>query len=253
MKSKIEEIFDKLLIELEKGKSIEDCLKEHPQFADELRPLLLTAQSIRDLPAPRPDENTLEKTLQEVRKMLKIEAQRLEIKGVRPKFFIFQPVFVRAIAIAIFIVIVGWIGISFSRASVPGDLFYPIKIFTEKVRYTMTVNPEGQTELHIIFADKRMSELVQTYNRDRKLNKMLLSAMLNQAQLALEKCECLEGDKYICLMKQLDSLSHCQQDILVEIKTEAGGEDTLILNEAICKCCEYHSCVERKLNPDLEE
>ena len=55
MKAKIEEILDTLITEVRRGRSIDDCLSQYAEYADELRPLLFMAKSISDLPKPEPD------------------------------------------------------------------------------------------------------------------------------------------------------------------------------------------------------
>jgi len=50
MSESIENILHDCLTEMEKGRSVEKCLGEHPQWRDELAPLLRTATRLRSAP-----------------------------------------------------------------------------------------------------------------------------------------------------------------------------------------------------------
>ena len=76
MKLKRDEILDQLLEEIKKGKSIEDCLRAYPEFAEELEPLLRLAERIEDLPKPEPNPEVVESVLTKIREMAVKERQK---------------------------------------------------------------------------------------------------------------------------------------------------------------------------------
>ena len=63
MENKIEYILDKLIADIQDGKSINDCLSEYGEYADELRPLLELCQRMRSVPGPEPDEEKVAGTV----------------------------------------------------------------------------------------------------------------------------------------------------------------------------------------------
>lgn len=54
MTESIENVLHDCLTEMEKGRSAEKCLGEHPQWRDELAPLLRTATRLRSAPQVKP-------------------------------------------------------------------------------------------------------------------------------------------------------------------------------------------------------
>jgi len=63
MKKKIEDILDRLVIEMNKGKTVDECLRKYHECADELRPLLQLAQQITELPTPEPRPAAVESAI----------------------------------------------------------------------------------------------------------------------------------------------------------------------------------------------
>jgi len=252
MKLKRDAILDQLLEEIKKGKSIEDCLRAYPEFAEELEPLLRLAERIEDLPKPEPNPEAVESVLTKIRKMAVKERQK-EKKFSFRKIFSLQPAFVRAIAVVLLIIFIGWTSMSLSAKSVPGDFLYPIKLFTEKVQYTLTVSPEGKAELHLVFADRRTNELVLSFKEGEMINKVLLNAMLNEAQSALKYSESLSAERSAILVAKVGKCNQHQQRVLEEIKPMACRDDTAVVNEAINLCAERHRCMGYMLNPESSD
>ena len=253
MKQKIEEILDLLLSEMEKGKSLEDCLKDYPEYGDELRPFLSMAQQIKDLPKPEPTDSAIAETLVKVGKMVAGE-KHMEEGVTSRKFLIFQPALVRALAVILIVIIAGWVGFSYSARSMPGEFLYPMKLFTEKIQYILTVNPQGKAELHITFADKRTEELVNVFDKDKKLNKELLSAMLNEAQSALLYTEAVGSKDSTILAEKIVNLNQYQKNVLEKIKADICCCDTTVVNEAINLCGMRHQwMMNRMRRPETKD
>jgi len=248
MKPKIEQILDLILEEIAKGKKIEECLKDYSDFVEELGPLLQIAKHINELPKPIPDETVITETLTNVKRFVTAQKQVRKEYSLK-SIFSFQPAMIRAIATIILILIFGWVSISFSVKSLPGEFLYPIKIFTEKIHYILTINNKGKTELHIIFADRRTQELAKSFKKDEQLNRELLDTMLKEAHSALKLSESLSDTDTKVIIRKMDKIYHCQLNTLQELKKSICGCDTVIINNAINTCVNYHRCIEQKLNP----
>jgi hypothetical protein len=249
MKLKADEILDLLLTEMQKGRSLEDCLEEYPEFAQELEPLLRLAGKIEDLPEPEPSPEAIESVLAKIREIA-VSKELKEKKFSLRKIFSLHPVLVRAFAVVLLIIFIGWTSLSFSAKSVPGDVLYPVKLLTEKVQYILTISPEGKAELHLSFADRRTEELVLTFKESEALNKELLSAMLNEAQSALEYLESLTAERSAVLIEKVGKCNQYQKGVLEKIKPMACISDVAVINEAINLCTERHRCIKRILNPE---
>ncbi|MGB9722151.1 MAG: DUF5667 domain-containing protein [bacterium] len=244
MKSRIEEVFDELFRGLASGKDIGELLKEYPEYAEELRPLLEMALRIKELPKPEPEEKAVLETIHKVKEVLYREKKVPIFK----KIFIFQPTLIRVFALIILIVIISGTGLLFSSRSMPNEILYPAKRLTEKIQYSLTFNQQGKVELHIRFAERRADELMFVFNKNKKINEDLLSAMLNETENAFHFAEVLGGDRTYNLLKRIAEINQEQISILEGIKNRACPCDTILLNQALDKCKERCQCIEYRLN-----
>lgn len=250
MKPKIDEILDILLIEVIKGRSIEDCLREYPEFADELKPLLKLAANIQDLPKPEPHREAIAATLREMNRVTTKERQK-EIRFPFRKIFTLKPVIARAIAVILFVIFIVLTSLPFSANSLPGDPLYPVKLLSEKTKYIITINRERKAELHLLFAEKRTEELLLTFKEGTEINKDLLSAMLNEAQSAFKYSESLPAEHSEKFIGKINKCNRYQMGVLQKIKPLVYSSDAAVINEALTLCSERHHCIECKLNPEL--
>ncbi|MFH1526506.1 MAG: hypothetical protein ABIG69_07610, partial [Bacteroidota bacterium] len=63
MEQNAELLLDICISEMQKGKSIEECLAEYPQYASQLKPLLQLVKQIEALPQPAPSPEAISSTL----------------------------------------------------------------------------------------------------------------------------------------------------------------------------------------------
>lgn len=61
--------------------------------------------------------------------------------------------------LAVLVLGVGMFGVNASKGSLPGDLLYPVKLTTEKVRVSVVASEEKQAELYVGFAEERVKEI----------------------------------------------------------------------------------------------
>uniref|UniRef100_A0A7V0Z438 DUF5667 domain-containing protein n=1 Tax=candidate division WOR-3 bacterium TaxID=2052148 RepID=A0A7V0Z438_UNCW3 len=246
MKLKIEDIFDQMISEIHKGKDIDRILKEYPDFAQELKPLLSMVRELNSLDRPLPDENKIKKTIIKAKEVLKKETHYSPFKYL----FIFQPALVRALVVIVLIIIIGTSGLLFSSRSMPDDALYPVKIFSEKIQDRFTPSNDVKAELHIRFAHRRTDELLYIFNKKKTIDKNLLQSMLNETKQAFHCIELLKEDRAENLLKILAQTNQFQKDMLSNIKNNACACDTGLLNQALNMYERRHSYLEYRLNPD---
>ncbi len=252
MKSKIDELLDQLLEEIKKGRSIEDCLKEYPEYADDLEPLLRLAMSIEDLPKSEPTPEAVEVTLRRVRTMVAAQMQTKSKFSFR-KVFSLQPVAMRALAVVLLICIAGFATVLLSARSLPGDTLYPVKRFCEQIQYFVTISPEGKAELHLAFADKRATEFILTFKEGEQIDRELFNALLNEKKLALECTESLLDESCRKMLEKIRKCNCQQMELLEQLKPLVVDSDTMLINEAIMSCTECGCGIERRLNQSSTE
>jgi len=247
MGQKIDDLLDKLLTEIEKGRSLKDCLKDYPEFASELEPLLQLVIEIKNLPKPEPRPETLARSIQKALAVPKSKPSSASV------FRIFSPLppIVRIAAVVLFVVLIGWSSLALSRQSIPGDVLYPIKTLTEKVQYLFTFDSERKVTLHLIFANERTKELLLCARRKNRVNKELLNAMLNETSTALKLAGPVSFADAGNLIKAIQRVNQNQIKVLSEIR--GCHCDNEIVKEALRLCAERECCIQYRSNPKLKE
>lgn len=253
MKRNLDELFDQLLEEIQRGRSIDDCLKNWPEHADKLKPLLEVAQSITGLPVPEPREQAVAETLRRVRAVAGAEKQK------RPfflrQFVSWQPALVRAAAGMILIIAIGWTTASLSARSLPGEPLYPVKRLTERIEYSVTFDAHRKAVLHLRFADRRTQEFSGIFIPGEKIDRSLLSAMLNEIQSAFQYAGQCSESRCAALMQRVADYNNYQRHVLETARARACDCDREVLDKAISICRERHGCLECMQNdgtmPDM--
>ncbi|MFA7230545.1 MAG: hypothetical protein WC071_04690, partial [Victivallaceae bacterium] len=128
--------------------SIDEVLKDYPQHAGELRPLLELTDKLNALPAPTPSVEMLLQRIAELSLNKERPAHR------EKKWRAMTNVMLRVAAVVVLILSIG-IGSAYaSTDALPGDLLYPLKRLTEKVRFILTITNRNKAELRLVFSDK---------------------------------------------------------------------------------------------------
>jgi hypothetical protein len=248
MSRNIDDLLDLTLTEIEKGKSIEDCLKDYPEFAAELEPLLRIALEIKGLHKPEPSPESLDAVLPKVRQLW-TETQQSQRRFSLAGVFSYRPAVVRIAAVVLLVVLFGWSSIALSSRTIPGDLLYPVKVTSEKVQYFLTFNDEGKVHRRLAFSNKRTQELAWSHKRHNRLDRRLISAMLNEAIFALKHTDLERIEEAKKFVEKIDSVTQYQRTVLEEI-CQCGCSDSVIINQAISLCEERHNHIQQRLNPE---
>jgi hypothetical protein len=155
-----------------------------------------------------------------------------------------QPAVVRAVAALLLVVAVGLTGSLLSARSLPGEPLYPVKRLTERLLYSVTVNAQGRAELHLRFADRRTQEFVYVLEPGEKINRELLSAMLNEMRHAFSYAEQLPEGRHAAIMQRVEDYNDYQRIVLENTRSGACNSDHAVLDEAVSLCHERHTCLE---------
>jgi outer membrane biosynthesis protein TonB len=153
--------FDNILDEclervLTKGETIEQCLKEHPEHANELEPLLRTALVAREASAIKPRPDFRERASYQFQAALReMESEK------RHGLFGWQPRWATAVIVVIVILLAGSGTVVAAGNSLPDEPLYQVKLATEAVRLALTPASLDKAELYVELADKRVDEIVK--------------------------------------------------------------------------------------------
>ena len=250
MPKKIEDILDQLTAEIGKGRSIEECLREYGEYADELRPLLELCQDINGLPKPEPDARRVAAVVREARSTH--EQKKKQWFSIR-NILVLRPVAVRVAVAVVAVLLVATTTVMLSANSLPGDTLYSVKLFTERIQYFLTLDTEGKARLHLMFADRRTNEFACLVQPGLPVDKRLLTNMLKETRLAIDHIALLSRDEAARLIEHADECNHVQLSLLEKARAHACEHDKAAVEEAIRTCREQKNCIDCIQNPDAKD
>ena len=241
MKSSVEDIFARLLEEIEKGRSIEDCLSEYPDHAGELRSLLQLTDAVKQMPRTIPRPEAVQQAIRRVRQMMHTDTRSTRRFSWRA--FFLNPVTVRTALAAVLVIVLVWTTVGLSAASLPGEFLYPVKRLSEQVQYFFTTSSEGKAELHILFADRRTEEFIMTFEPGERIDQRLLESMLREAASAQQFVDELPSEFGEVLQKRIDVCNQNQLSVLEHARDHVCDCDREVIDEAINTCRTRPGCM----------
>ena len=235
---RMEGILDKCIERLRKGETVEAILKDYPEESNLLKSQLGMAKSLFQLKHPEPDMSAVHRTI------FKIGSEH-GFQGVkRERDCGFRTVLAWAASIILIIMTGTYAAANFADSSIPGDLLYPVKLASEKVRLALVRTPHGEVEMRIALSERRMQEVIVSTEQGN-LHEAVLGAMLDEAGKAVNNIKKLKGMKRTLMLQRVKSLCASHQDVLKELITITPVEDHDQIQQAIVtseecwiKCCE---------------
>ena len=242
MAQDIELILDRCIYEMRKGKGVAEILANYPDYAQQLLPLLNLVGEMEALPLPLPSPNAIAATFIHVgQEMARSEAPRKPRSAPKKLLEIsFENIFRRPAlawafngALALVVVLFG--AATISAGSLPGDVLYPVKLATEKVKFLLTFDSEKKAELRLTFSDKRLEEMIEGFQHSNTLDTTVLKAMLDEAKLALEENKPTTQTASLFLTK-LSHTNALQKDVLTRIRPQVDPSSRPVVDDAIGVC-----------------
>lgn len=215
---------DACLEQMRRGQTVGQALAALSDDADELRPLLELSGRIEGLPQPNVSLDGLARTVARLSGELVATKRR---PGVR---WFSRPVWTRAAAIVLLVLVAGWGTVNASASAIPGNLLYPVKLFTERARFFLTLNTEDRAELRIVFSSRRLKEAVIQQQRTGELDPQLLAEMLEQARLAVLQAPELPEPTRNLLVSQATHLTDYQYDALGRLVPTADPREQQVIS-----------------------
>ena len=144
------------------GESVEECLQSYPDYAEELRPLLDTVLSARQVSDIEPRAEFKSRARYEFQQALR-EKTAKQSRG----WFNWQPAWSAVVASIVTFVLVSGVTVGAAGNSMPDQPLYPVKLATEQLQLTITRSPLSKAELYARLADKRVAEIVYLASKDK--------------------------------------------------------------------------------------
>ncbi len=163
------EILEKCLVEIEQGTDVDTVLFRHPEFADELRPILETSIKAKDMAVPAPPADVVRRNRA---KVLQRAAEMREAK-VKPSSRVWFAS-LRRLAVTLAVVLMLFVGgtglVRAASNTIPGDDLYPVKRTWEDVLVLFTFNVQEREQLEFEHENERLDELDELFAEGRSVN-----------------------------------------------------------------------------------
>jgi hypothetical protein len=213
-------ILDECLKELETGQSLDTVLARHPDEADQLRPLLLTAQSLKAMPVARPRSHVQHAN----RQRFLGEAIALQrVRERRPAFGLLRPVAVAASLVLMLASLGGGATVYAASNSLPDSPLYPIKLATEQARLWFVFDENDRAGILLDQSETRMTEIRKLVQEGKPVEGNVLSAMRGRMTRATDIIN--KTDAPADLVARANQLSSRQEDILIAIGGNVSSGD----------------------------
>lgn len=155
------EIFDDCVTRMDRGETIEDCLRSYPQHATTLQPMLEATRIPRRAQAPSDEVNRSQQRV----------GQQFE-QALNQPYRLHQPSSFPLSRLAAVIVLVFFLGsllttgaVIVAQDAIPGDTLYGVKRLSEQMRLIVA---QDETALREEFAQRRIEETRQVINIGRE-------------------------------------------------------------------------------------
>jgi hypothetical protein len=148
----LDDCLEKLLV---KGRSIEECLADYPEQADELKPLLQTAMVTRKALVIEPRPEFRAKARYQLHSALKEAASKKR----RPSFA-WQFRWATVVSTFLILLLAGGGIVAAASNSMPDNPLYQVKLATEQIQLSLTTSPLDKAKLYAKLADRRVTEII---------------------------------------------------------------------------------------------
>lgn len=206
-----ENIFDDCLERLARGDTLMQCLESHPEQAEQLEPLLRTAQMARETSAILPHPEFRARARYEFHSAL----QEVVSKK-RPSLFGLRTRLVTAMVALSIILVSGGGTVVMASSSMPDNPLYPLKLASEEVQLALTPSDIDKAEVCFMQADRRVDEIV--YLADK--------GDAQQVDVAAERLdECLETLVEIASPEEAEVVEEEALPRVLTVPTEEASVD----------------------------
>jgi hypothetical protein len=213
-------ILNECLKELETGQSLDTVLARHPDEAEQLRPLLLTAQSLKVMPVARPRSHVQHANWQ---RFLGEAIALRRVRERRPAFGLLRPVAIAASLVLMLFSLGGGATVYAASHSLPDSPLYPLKLASEQARLWFIFDENDRAGILLDQSETRMTEIRKLVQEGKPVKGNVLSAMRGRMTRATDIIN--KTDAPADLVARANALSSGQEDILIAIGQNVPSGD----------------------------
>ncbi len=219
--------------------TVQECLERHPDYARQLRPLLLTAVAVGSAPAvePSPAFRGTAKT-----RLLNLIAAR-HAPGTPPAAASLRPAprrwpvaWARVLAVVLAVSML-FAGTAYaSRDSLPDSPLYPVKVTLEQVRLAATPDQVRRTRLFLDLLDRRALETAAMARTGKLVFANRASQdyarLLREAEVIADRLPLDKSDVRLLLLVMRERLTH-HQSIFQRALADAPEQSRVLLRRSL--------------------
>ena len=139
--------------------SLEECLRDYPKQAEQLRPLLIAAGLTNRRFSPAgPTQAFRSSALKRLVDRSRAKAVPRQVQAPRRTRRSWRPAYTFASMLIAIALLAGTVGVAYaSGEALPGDSLYGVKRGLERAALALSANSSGDTRLLLQFADRRLA------------------------------------------------------------------------------------------------
>lgn len=212
---RFESILDECLKAVGRGESLDSVLGRHPQWADELRPLLAAAQRVRQTPAAKPRLAAQQAGWQ------RFMGQAIALRRARqrPAFAIWRPL-AAAASLVLVLSFAGGATVYAASRSMPDDRLYALKLATEEARLWFAFDENDRADILLDQADTRLTEIANQIEEGQPVGNNVLAAMRHRMDRVAEIVD--KPNAPADLVARASELSARQEGLLISIQGQVS-------------------------------
>jgi hypothetical protein len=243
----LEQSLEQALQEMSRTADIEVILGQHPQYADQLRPLLQAARMARHhyervpvapggLVAGR--ERFLAAAREQQQRAMPLVPAPRPARGILRGIRLALPVKLASTLLMVVLVAVlaGTATVWAARDSLPGEALYPVKLAVEDARLALASSQESRVDLALRFVEERAGEIRALAAAGRDVPAEALARMEQQAGRALDQAARVPEERTAALLMQIRTRMTNQAQQLEQARTRASGMAQGHLEQAAVVC-----------------
>jgi uncharacterized protein DUF5667 len=210
----IADILEICLERMRAGDSVAACLQDYPHCADELAPLLKTADYARRVPPPQLSPAARQAIQRQLRSAVvgRAPRRRATTSWYRTPVLRFS-----ALLLAIVLAIGGGaVGVAAAQSSLPGSPLYSVKRAGEDVRLTLTTRPDQRAMLHMEFAQERLAEILALLDSRQPADEQVLDDLASEYELAWANIQLLPAGQAQAHRERFIAEGHIEVAALTE-------------------------------------
>lgn len=242
-----ESVLEQSLTQIAAGKArVESCLLAYPAMADELEPLLRTAESLRTLPkpelAPEARARIEGELLAAVAGNPRFVAARRPRRGfVLPRWQVPRWA-INALTLVLALVVALTAVVGASADALPDSVLYRVKLASEDAWLWLTP-ARSEPSLHLQLARRRLAE-VEAMAEEGVFDGAVLDAMAKHIDAALTGAADLPPALALPLLDEVSEFLTEQQEVLVRVADQVPADAAAQVDHAVQESAAFVSRVE---------